>query len=549
VTAGSVGRDVLGGAGAAVLPLGVGKFLEGQVGQYVGEAGISPLVSQGGKILAARLSAEQNAAKDLGMSPGPSKTAAELASVAARGPEAQKLYQMNVAKQQQLMESRDQAVSNWKGPYETENQGAPDFQKILGDVMDNAGRDIGKYKALAQEVSGKQLYNIDPVMAGMRQKITKLLPKGASVFNDQGRIDARLLSDTTDRYGQLPRNVNELLQTYTQLDNASKVGAAMATPGESRLATEADKLPEPVGSQSESNIVQGQDVAAPKKVPGLTLDEMEYYRKMFESRAFNSGSRDEVSQMYAGIHHDLRTYMDTKMIDALKDKYPSEAATLMAQKDYYSRFKESAEDLQAKVKNDPTNAARTLIQGQNPQQVQDLWSLLNPKEQSYLRGAHLENLTDPLFDQATGKMKVQSVDTAWKKIDPKVKEIVYGEDGIKQVNSMINVAKSIDSKTAPGYTPENDPMMSKFLGLVHINNPQGAIKFITNLLSRNRKAREFVTDQAKDILMPTGEDQAALTKKQQFMQQAAQISLSKKARAVSQGFGAMALTPSSQPQD
>jgi hypothetical protein len=525
VTPGGVAADVGIGTAASLIPAGVSKFLENKGASAAAESAINPLIAQGGQALQDRQALEMAAAQKIGAQAGPSQTAQQLAAVKTLGPEAQKLYQMQWGKAAQFKEALANTVSRLTGGTGGDiDVDQPNFYRILGNVMQSAGETTGRLKGLAKSISGDAVQDIDPVLSSMRDEVTKMIPKGATIFSDDGRINPQLLSDAKDKYPSLfSRGARELVNVYNELFSMAKTGSGSTEVGTFMNSTPADKLLDPVARQSEAKVLGATEGPLPRTTPGLTLDEQDAYRAAFGKRAaFQSLNRDEVNDAYARLHHVMSDNLDSKMIDVLKPDHPQEASQLMGAKDFYSGFKETAEDLQSKVEHDPENAARSLVDVKNPAQVKQLWSMLTPKQQQYLSGNYLNTLLDPTVDEVSGKMKVASADNAWSKVDPKVKQIMYGDDGTQKIDSLINYAKGISLKAPGSYNPEQDPLMSRLMGVAHASNIKGAMNFVSSLLAKNPKAQDYVVNELSDVLMPTGQDSVSLMKKSALMNKMAQ---------------------------
>lgn len=539
--AGAVGDKLLQGKdptiGGAAADFGIGaasSFIPAKLGEYLGkkaavsgvEAAVNPVIRQGGQELIDRQAQEMASAQAIGAKPGPTMTQQDLQAVQRMGPEAQKLYQMNWGKAAQLRESFGNAVSKLMGNSPDQELGVedPNYFKIIGNVMKSTGETTGQLKGMAKEVSGDAVHDIDPVLSQMRQEVGKMIPKGASIFDDSGKINARLLSDAKDKYPTLfTPGSRELVNVYSELYNTSKTGVGLNEAGSFMNSSAADQLLEPVAGQAGSNVAQAVDSAMPRTQPGLTMDEMDSYRAAFGKRAnFQGINRDETNDAYARLHHVMSDHLDTKMIDALQGAGKGqEASQLMGAKDFYSTFKETAEDLQAKVAHDPENAARSLVDVKNPAQVKQLWALLTPEQQGHLSGSYLNTLLDPVVDETSGKMRVATADSQWAKIDPKVKQIMFGSEGTNQIEQMINYAKGINLKVPGSYNPQTDGLMSKFMALAHNTNPiKGGMNFISSLFEKNPQAADYVADKLSGVLMPTGADSVSLMKKQQWMNKA-----------------------------
>lgn len=526
-TTGGVAVDVGIGAASSLIPAKIGEYLGKKAAAYGAEAAVSPLIRQGGEELIKRQSQELAAASAIGAKPGPTLTQQDIAAVQRMGPEAQKLYQMNWGKAAQLRESFANAVSKLTGNA-TQELGIenPNYYKIIGNVLKSTGETTTALKGAAKEASGNAVHEIDPVLSKMREEIVKMTPKGANIFDDSGKINARLLSEAKDKYPTLfSPGSRELVNVYNELYNVSKAGANLNEVGAFVNASPADRLLEPVARQAESKVMQSVESAIPRTTPGLTLDEMDSYRAAFGRRAnFQGVSRDEVNDAYARLHHTMSNHLDTKMIKALQGAgKEQEASQLMGAKDFYSSFKETAEDLQLKVAHDPENAARSLVDVKNPAQVKQLWAMLTSDQQHHLSGSYLNTLLDPVVDEVSGKMKIATAESQWFKIDPKVKEIMFGREGTAQIEQMINYAKGINLKAPGGYNPQNDSLMSRFMALAHNTNPiRGAMNFISSLFNKNPQAADYVAENLSGVLMPTGADSVSMMKKQQMMNKMSQ---------------------------
>lgn len=526
-TAMGVGADMAIGGATSLIPAKIGEYLGKKAAVSGVEAAVNPLIKQGGQELIDRQAQELATAQAIGAKPGPTVTQQDLAAVQRMGPEAQKLYQMNWGKAAQLRETFGNAVSKLMGNQPGQELGVedPNYFKIIGNVMKSTGETTTKLKGLAKEVSGDAIHDIDPVMSQMRTEVSKMLPKGANIFDDAGQINSRLLSEAKDKYPSLfSPGARELTNVYSELWNASKVGSGANEVGTFMNSTAADRLLEPVSGQAEGKISEAVSGSMPRTQPGLTMDEMDSYRAAFGRRAnFQGITRDETNDAYARLHHVMSDHLDQKMIDSLtKAGKGQEASQLMGAKDFYSTFKETAEDLQAKVAHDPENAARSLVDVKNPAQVKQLWALLTPEQQGHLSGGYLNTLLDPVIDETTGRMKVATAENQWNKIDPKVKQIMFGDDTAK-LDQMINYAKGINLKAPGGYNPQSDGLMSKFMALAHNTNPiKGAMNFISSLFTKNPQAADYVAANLSDVLMPTGADSVSLMKKQRLMERASQ---------------------------
>lgn len=546
-TAGSAGTDVISGAGAAMLPLGVGKFLEGQAARFAGESAMGPAIRAGAEVMTQQAQARLDAAGQLGMNLRPDQINPGNVGINQQvqkimqggGKEAQKLAQVQAAQKQILLENRDQLISKLKGPYESEIGGEnPNFSDVFGTVLRNHENAIASIKSKAFEASGNQVYDVDPVLAVMREKISDKLKR--NIFSDQGRVDKNLLSDTRDFYGGLPEASKKMVGDYLRLQNASMTGRGVNEPGAFKNAS-----PMEMELKQASGTIDPTMDTALKLKPGLKLAEMDVFRKGFGDEAnFNkAGPRDEVERAYGDIYYAMRTHLDGKMTDVLQKEHPTDAAKLMAHKDFYSHFKEDAADFQKKVEHDPSNAASSLIDGKDPAGVKSLVALLDDKQRKYLAGGYLENLSLPMLDAASGKMRVTPMETGWRKTDPKVKKMLFGEDE-KTIDSLITVSKAIESKDLTLYDPTVDPLTQRASGMVQsLKNTRSAISMIMDLFKKNPKARDYIAGQAADVLMPTGKDAASLANKQRIMENMSRVSLSKPMRGAAALLGADIGTP------
>lgn len=527
ITTGGVAKDVVAGAAGTALPLGAGKFLEGQAAAYGAESSLSPLISAGAKVLTGRMAKEAQVAQELGIPVGPTTTTQQILTTG--GGEAQKMAQVQAAQGAMLRESRDHLIAQMKGPYEgTLNGEAPNFSQVMGTVMANHEMAIGKIKQQASQAANGQRFDLDPVLSTMRDKITGEIKH--NIFSETGRVDANLLSDVKELYGGLPDSSKKLVGSYIRLSNATLTGRGFAEVGAFKNTPSSQSTFQEVGTPAG---VPGGAVSPPAKQPGLTLDEMDVFRREFgdEANFQKSGPRDSVEKSFGEVYHAMRSHMDNKIGDVLgkaaeqNPELAQSAAKLMAHKDFYSKFKESAQDLQAKIEHDPTNAAKNLIDGRNPEQVKSLVALLDDHQKNYLAGGYLETLTDPLIDAQTGKIKVSSVESNWAKMDPKVKQVLYGADA-KKIDALISYAKAIDTKSQAAYEPQTDGLTAKALGTLMKTQSHGAVNFVSGLFKKNLKARDFFMGEGAEKLLPTGKDPTSLANKQWMMNAGSRVMLS-----------------------
>lgn len=553
-TPGSVATDVLSGAAGAAIPAGVGKYLAEKAASYAAEAEIAPLVKAGGQALVQKANERLGAAQELNLPIRPDQINLENVGMAKRvqnimmggGPEAQKLAQAQALQKQMLLEKRDYLVEKLQGPYQSDvGDQASNFSDVFGKILDNHEQAIGSLKQKAFAASKGQVYDVDPVLSTMREKVTDSLKR--NIFTDQGRINPDLLDEAKQFYGGLPEVSKPLIGDYMRLQNASMTGRNLNEVGAFKNASEMDQQMLPVASQpgTEARTEAG-DFAPPKKTAGLTLEEMDYFRKKFgDSANFQKGGmRSDTEKAYGEIYYSARVHQDDKMIKALQSVDPTstDAAKLMAHKDFYSTYKEEAQDFQGMVEHDPSNAASALVDGKDPAKVKNLLSILDDKQKSYLAGGYLDNLTKPLIDPVNGKVKITPVNTQWQKIDPKVKEMLFGDD-VKKIDALINYSKAIEARDVSQYDPRTDSMTQKALGAIRSFHHNGSLDFVSGLFQKNGVARDYITGEASDILMPAGHDMNSLAKKQVFMNQASKAVLSKPARVMSQMLGAEVATP------
>ena len=545
-TLGGAATDVAAGAAGALLPMGVGKFLEGQAARFGAEAAMRPALEAGGKILAARAADRVKAADELGMSLRPDQVNPENTTssqaiqqiMSQGGPEAQKLALIQANQKAKLLESRDNLVDKLQGPYKGElGEDNPSFANVFGTILSNHEQAIAKIKGQAFNEANGKLFDADPILEVMRNKITALTKE--NLFSDKGRLDPNLLSNMKEIYGTIPEAARPLIGDYVRLWNGTQVGRNMAEVGAFKNSGVGDKIAQSVSAPPDPNIVgTAASLSGDKLKQGLTLGELDVFRKEFgDSANFHKvGDRSETERAYGDVYYAARSHLDNKMTDILKPVDPTAAARLMGHKDFYSSFKEDAQDFQKQVEHDPTNAASALVDGTDPQKTQSLLSLLDQKQKSYIAGGFLENLTRPMVD-ASGKMSVTPIETRWNKVDPKVKQLLFGDDE-KQINSIVKVARAISDRDIQTYDPTVDPLTKRAVGAIKsMKNTEGAFDFIVNLFKRNPKARDYISGEASNIMMPVGQDMASLAKKQILMNHASKVMLSKPLRAAA-SFGA-----------
>ncbi|HXD22646.1 MAG TPA: hypothetical protein VN613_04750 [Gemmatimonadaceae bacterium] len=545
---GTVAADAVGGAASELLPRGVAQGLEKQAAAWGSRAVEAPIVTAGVQALKERANGRQGAADALGLTLRPDQIMPENGAVtrpvdqimSSGGPEAQKLAAAQALQKQMLLEKRDQIVSRLQGPYQGEigDQGA-NFSQVLGTILNNHETAIASLKQQAFKQANGKVFPVDPVLNTMKETIQDKVK--ANIFKDDGSIDGRLLQELKDRYGGIPEDAKGLVGDYMRLFNSTKVGGGIGGEvGGFRNTSPLERTAVPVGGNSDAGVALSMAGGVPRESPGLTLEEMEVYRKKFGDYANFHATRERTSaeRAYGDIYYSLRSHMDSKIIDTMKDTDPMAAQRLMAHKEFYSQFKEDAIDFQKKIEHDPANAATALVDGQDPAKVKSLLALVDDKQRKYLAGGFLDSLTKPIIDE-NGKMRVTPVETAWRKVDPKVKQMLFGEDA-KQIDALVNYSRALENRDMTNFDPTKDAVVKRAFGAIQgiKETSKGSLDFISRLFQKTPKARDYLVGNAADILLPEGGSPTAMARRQMLLNHAAQTTLSMPARAGAKAIGA-----------
>lgn len=530
---GQLAKDFTGGAAAMAIPVGASRFLEQQAGSMAGGSVAKDMIASGAELMQAQAQKRIDAANDLGVplrsdqinpqNPDINQKVKQILQMG--GKEAQKLAQAQVQQKQMLLEARDNLVDSLYGPHKADVEDGLNWSNVLGNIISNQENQLGTAKSTAFASSGGQRYDLKPVLETMRTVIQKGLKK--NIFNDGGYMDGRLVEDARQFYGGLPERVKPLIGDYLKLQNATMLSRNIeSSMGGYRNSTMADELAEPVGQQSETKILESGSTDGKQVSPGITLPEMDVFRKEMSDEANfgKRGERDDKEKSYGEVYHSMAQHFWGKVKDALTDNNPEMAAQVDGVKTHYSNTVDAARDFQEKVAHDPTNAASALVDAKDPQSVSTLLSILDDKHKKILAGGFLDNLTTSLVDPLTGKMSVTPVETKWGKMDPKIKQALYGED-VKKIDSLVNVSRAIaDKDVFPGSSGGGENLMNKAISTIRsMDNVKGGLDFFVNMFRKNPQARDVIIGRSAPTVMPAGNDAASMGKRQILQQHSAKI--------------------------
>lgn len=595
-TMGSVATDAIGGAASAALPMGVGNFLEGQSAQYAAKEAMAPVVNEGLGAIAGRVESRVNAANATG-TPIPASQAAP--ETFGKNPQQIQAEAIRAANQQKLQNQFDSITERYKAAYENPEASGDDvtqaagqapksFSQVFGDILRGHEASIAADKQTAFQVANGKVFPVDSVLSAMRDKITE--KAGDNIFKPSGEVDATAVKDLIAKQGAMDGTAQDLLKNYIRMRNESILGMkrpavemgqyqstqpATPTPADFENYRQQIGLSRPPldegsstadvsspGAPASSAPVQGSIEyekrlfgLEPNETPGLSLERQDYYRALLQREAnFQGMNRDATERAYGEISHAATSNLDDHLIKTLNDSSDNQLAAqrLMANKDFYSTFKEDIQDFQKKVEYDPTNAAAALINGKNPAQVQTLMSILDDKQQKYLAGSYLDNLSKPLIDPVSGRMRVQTVETAWSKVDPKIKETLFGDD-TPMIDALIQRARAMETRglkvqAGDGFTPDAG---AAAVDLINKIDKPGMVGFVLNLFRKSPKMQDYIVKNASDVTAPPGMDPDSLARRTAQFSSAAKVvrSLGPMGLAVSGAEAGRQVTNSNQPRE
>jgi hypothetical protein len=528
---GDVAVDVGVGAAGELIGRGISNVAEKAVAKYAAQRGMAPQVKAGVEAAAAKATSRIEHAKELGVTLRPDQAMMEnpaygegIQKILQRGgPEANRLVALQAEQIQKLQMARDGVISKLKGPYESSAKvSTSSFGETFSQVLRNHEMSIGADKALAFEIDAGRVHaDLDNITASFGEQLKKRVFPTENFLNERGFVDKGLWEAYKGKYREMgvpiPQDVKALANELLFLENATKgrglaAGSEMLNTGASELAGKA------TGSQTSKGLATG----GARQQPGLTLQEMDLVRERIGRLAnFQSSARTPIERAYGDIYYQLRQTLDGKFEEVLKVNHPERAARLGAYKEFYSSFKGDIEGFQKMIEHNPTSAAEALIDRSNPAQMQALKAVLTPEQMNYLAGGYLENLTKPMINQATGKVQVTAIETAWRKTDPAVKAMLFGED-VKRIDALMNVAKVVEARPLANYKPQTDTMLSKAIGLSHqMTSVNGATQFFSKLFQKNPAAHDYYMAKTADVFIPTGMDELSIAKKQEWAQKSA----------------------------
>jgi len=388
------------------------------------------------------------------------------------------------------------------------------FQKILGDYAQNLKIDQSRDLKLVNEIAGEQSFPIDPIVKSLTEKIqTRLGPNDQSGFiTGSGNVD--------------PAKWNKFVE------NSKKAGIEI-DPAVRKLTEETIQL---------QNVAKGKITEAgfvAKEQPGLTFKEMEMLREKYASFAnFDKAmDRDFVENAYSSAYVKTAQHQSEMMTDVLnKAGHPDLADRVKARKEALSIHYEDAMQFQKMAQYDPTNIAAALIKRNRPTDVLVLKGMLEPQQFDYLGGSLLNSIAGEgrIVDPITGRPS-SSAATAWRNLDPKIKDAFYGKDGVKQIDAIINIAKVVDLKGPSSPVPSG--VMGKLLGLVHGSKIKGAHYFMDALFGDNPSVAKNLMASDADLVTPHGMTPEAIASKKMQYEVAAKALLGP-VKAATQAYGA-----------
>jgi len=388
------------------------------------------------------------------------------------------------------------------------------FYNIIGDALRNQKIRQSRNLKLVTEISGEQTFAADPIIKSLTDKIqTRLGPGDQSGFiTEAGNVD--------------PAKWNKFVE------NSKKAGIDV-DPAVRQLTEETIQL---------QNISKGrvtEDGFVAKENPGLTFKEMELLRNKFESFANFDKQVDRgfIDNAYSSAYTKTALHQSQMMEDVLnKSGHPDLADQVKAGKEWFSNHYEDALHIQKLAQYDPTNIAATLIKRNRPSDVLVLKGLLEPEQFDYLGGSLLNSIAGEgrIIDPVTGKPS-SSAATAWKSLDPKIKESFYGKEGSKKIDAIVNIAKVIDLSNPSAPVPSG--VMTKLLGLVHGSKIKGAHYFMDALFGDNPGVARNLLASDADLVTPQGMTKEALATKKMRAEFASKLLLGP-VKAANQAYGA-----------
>ncbi len=546
-------KDMVAGTAGAALGGQIGRSTEAAGAAAGAQATTDASAQAGGQALTEQANARMADADQTGVTlrrdeinPENQQLRGDVNQIAANGgQQAAALVNDTVARRSKLMQFKDGIVARLKAPLESamQNQtGAlgnkvtadsltkPNFNTFFSDYSDAIQSNISDLKEQAFQAARQQTFEIPQTQATLRQIITKQLR--SNIFNDNGTVNQRAYNDYRTRIG-VPDDVRPLVAEAMRLEaittrpaGAFKLGNySTEVPGRppgvnaSYMPTSAgDSLAGPPSGMPEINMTdtspQSHMTAAdPLRsefgandagigTKGVQLRELDSMVKDYQDRAnFRGNERSEVEKAWGQLSHQASGELMDSTAKVLDPVNKDGADTLKGLKMIFSQNKELLDKFQDQVKSDPTNAAASLIEGQDPKNVRQLLTLLDPDQQRYIAGGFLDHLTTT--DDPGVRMNSSQVAKRWQSVDPKVKEMLFGDEA-KKVDALINTSRVIDNRDITNYDAQSDKNTRDALNAIFAlkGNLRGGFRFINSLFFKNLKARDYIVGKGAEVLMP-----------------------------------------------
>jgi hypothetical protein len=371
-------------------------------------------------------------------------------------------------------------------------QSGPDEQASL--VAAKAGRDqqiVNQFDQIRERV-GPKVSAEEAKAVSARDAMTEI----ASAHEKKiGQLKSRAYVATGD--APLPEAGIELKSGVDRVIEKHALDTSMdsaLTPGEQQILKFREQLGKEVGNEGGK---------------GISLKNLDKLTQRAQSNAnFGSSQRTPAERVWGEIAHETRVVRDNAIEKAFKDVGDTKSAGEISDaRKFYSENIDQIRKFQSDLEQDPSlvGATRTILKRNNPKDVRDFMSLLQPEQADKVRGILFDEIAGTP-DRSARTINAKQIETNLNQYDPKTLEVVFGDE-LPNLRKLVNVAKIADAgKIRVGAAPEESAPGKEVLKIAAATK-YGFMKKLANAvldkIGKKPTAAEVITDTAVKPLKTT----------------------------------------------
>lgn len=163
-----------------------------------------------------------------------------------------------------------------------------------------------------------------------------------------------------------------------------------------------------------------------------------------EEANFGALNRSTSERQFGQLSRELRIQRDSIAADVLEANGKGKVAQqLRSDRDFYSANIENIREAQTRLENDPTYAAKVLLDKDNPRFAEFVAQVLPTGQRQQIAREFVEGLTAKFVDREAKTVSAQAFDKELNSYDPKVLDAILGQ-GRQELQTFMNYLKIID---------------------------------------------------------------------------------------------------------